>query len=313
MSGGGRKALAARAMTGGTSEQPSADQADAAFAKSLGVEGSGPDALAQLRALPAQALVGDLSVQTILAPAVLAGVRNYDGTPMVDGTIVVGDPGEVLSRRKQARIPVIIGTTAMDLPLFFPPRTDPYSYFGPNADKAKTAYDPAVKGGIPSLPGLPVGLVPSLALLAIAADMTMHEPARFAARSVTAAGNSAWLYRFTYVIDALPTRTAGAPHAQEVSYLFDTLDAFYGASRLTDKDRRTAREFSSYIADFVKAGDPNGPGLPNWPKFDASRFDLMNFTLDDGPVFGPDPRAARIELVQEVAESRQHAKEKQTR
>src|SRR4029077_2247731 len=45
MSGGGRKALAARAMTGGTTDHPSADQTDAAFAKSLGIEGSGPDAL----------------------------------------------------------------------------------------------------------------------------------------------------------------------------------------------------------------------------------------------------------------------------
>lgn len=33
----------------------------------------------------------------------------------------------------------------------------------------------------------------------IAVDMTMHEPARFVARQMTAAGQPAWLYRFGYV------------------------------------------------------------------------------------------------------------------
>jgi para-nitrobenzyl esterase len=81
-------------------------------------------------------------------------------------------------------VPLIIGTTARDAPGFFPPRNDPYSYFGADAEKAATALSPDAV-----LPG-------------IAADMTMHEPARFVARSMTNAGNPTWLYRFTYVAEA---------------------------------------------------------------------------------------------------------------
>jgi Carboxylesterase family len=61
-----------------------------------------------------------------------------------------------------------------------------------------------------------------------------------------------------------------------------------------------ARRFSGYFANFVTTGDPNGGDLPTWPMFDPAAFDLMHFTLDDGPVFGPDPRAARVKLIERV-------------
>jgi para-nitrobenzyl esterase len=305
LSGGGRRALAARCMTGGTPEEPSADQSDAAFAASLGIEGSGPDALAKLRELPAEAIVGDLSPRQALGPIVLAGATSIPGTPMIDGTIVTGDPGDTLYRLRQPRMPLVIGTTALDAPLFFPPRTDPFTYFGPSAEKARAAYEAGEADTFRPIPDLPAGVeAPSAAAIALASDITMHEPARFAARCVTASGDSAWLYRFTYVAEAIPTRGAGAAHAHELPYLFDTVQALYGAN-VTDKDRETARAFSTYIANFVSGGDPNSRKLPKWPAFDVARYDVMNFTLDEGPVFSPDPRAAHIALVEKVADAQQ--------
>jgi para-nitrobenzyl esterase len=53
-------------------------------------------------------------------------------------------------------------------------------------------------------------------LLGIAADMTMHEPARFVARSMTHAGKPAWLYRFSYIAEARDNRASGAAHASEL-------------------------------------------------------------------------------------------------
>ncbi len=285
MSGGGRDALSGRRMTGGTPAAPSADQTDAAFAESLGIAGADAAALATLRALPAESIIGDVTINTVIAEA-LAGAKSVSGTPMVDGTIVTDQPGAILARGEAAPVPLMIGTTALDLPLFFPPdRADPFAWFGPDADRARGAYNPI--GVFP----------PEFVLAAIGADMTMHEPARFAAGAMVASGNPAWLYRFTYAADSNPQRALGAAHSQEVAFLFDTVDIRYGAAA-TDNDRKAAAAFSSYVANFVAFGDPNGAGLPDWPRFDAAGFNLMNFTQEDGPMFGADPRALRIELVE---------------
>ncbi|CAN5249429.1 carboxylesterase family protein [soil metagenome] len=290
MSGGGRKALTAHPMAG-SSDAPgplSAEQMDADFARSLGIDGKGPATLKELREVPAEQVIGDISLPSLLQAALVKGARDFPGTPMTDGTIVRDELGTVLRSGGAPRVPILIGTTALEMPLFFPSRTDPFSFFGADAGKAKPLYNPG--GAVP----------PELVLLGISADMTMHEPARFAAKAMSAAGSPAWLYRFTYLAESVAERARGAAHAQEVPYLFDRLQARYG-SATTARDRAAATAFSSYVVNFVKTGDPNGTGLPQWPKFDPARFDLMNFTLDDGPVFGPDPRAARIELVERSA------------
>jgi para-nitrobenzyl esterase len=291
MSGGGRKALAERSMTGGTPAAPSADMIDAAFATTLGITGEGEDALAALRALPAEALLGDLTFPVMTEALLTQGITEFPGTPMIDGVIVTDRLENLFLGGEGAPVPLIIGTTARDAPGFFPPRNDPYSYFGADAEKAATVFNP---GG---------ALSPEAVLLGVAADMTMHEPARFVGRSMTDAGDPTWLYRFTYVAEARDGRESGAAHAWELPYMFQTVEVVEGEAT-TDDDRQMARWFSGYIANFVRTGDPNGGNLPAWPTFDPAQFDLMNFTLDDGPVFGPDPRAARIELIERVEEAR---------
>jgi carboxylesterase type B len=57
----------------------------------------------------------------------------------------------------------------------------------------------------------------------------MHEPARFVARQVTAAGQPAWLYRFGYVAESQHPKGT-AEHAKELPYLFGTLEVPYGAA-----------------------------------------------------------------------------------
>jgi para-nitrobenzyl esterase len=296
MSGGGRVALISRKMTGGILERKTADKVDAEFAESLGIKGNGPEALAELRALSPEAIYGELNLNAVLADALL-GDQNYAGGPMIDGTTVVASPAEIFARGEQAKVPVIIGTTATDLPLTFPPlKIFPFTYFGKDSDKAKAAYNAPERLDRDTL--VPI-------LLSISMDMTMHEPARFVAREVTDAGNPAWLYRFTYTAESTRPESLkmGQSHAGELPFMFDTLEAKYGDA-VTDADREVARAFNTYVGNFVKTGDPNGSDLPEWPKFNPAQFDLLNFTFDDGPVFGPDPRAARVELVERAADAR---------
>jgi para-nitrobenzyl esterase len=315
LSGGGRHPLVTRPLTGGSAAAPSADQVDATFAAGQGVEGEDEAALAALRALPAEELVAGLDLGAVLqaglscAMAEIAEPAAYDpacrpalsGVPTIDGTVVTETPEAAFIAGRAATVPTIIGTTAADLAEYFPPRvTDPYAWFGDDADAARRHY---------RLPFLARAVLVArgqgdvrelLPVLSIGADMTMHEPARFVARQTTAHGSPAWLYRFTYTAESTRPESTRQAHAGELPFLFDTLAARYGDA-VTTADARMARAFNTYVGNFVRFGDPNGSGLPTWPAFDPSSEDLLDFTLEEGPVVRPDPRAEGIRLVEKAA------------
>ena len=81
-----------------------------------------------------------------------------------------------------------------------------------------------------------------------------------------AARRTAKTKAFTYLWDhAIPGPDAaryGAFHTSEVPYCMNTLDM--SDRPFTDADHKIADMMSSYVANFVKTGDPNGKGLPRW-------------------------------------------------
>lgn len=79
---------------------------------------------------------------------------------------------------------------------------------------------------------------------------------------------SAWKQKarsnvYTYFWTHTPPDPRGASHSAELRYVFNTLDQF--DMPWTQQDREAAERMSSYWSNFVKHGDPNGPGLPQWP------------------------------------------------
>jgi Carboxylesterase family len=171
-----------------------AEDAGLAFAKSMGITGNSANAVVALRALPAEKVNGDLSMEALITkPA------TYAGGPIPDGKVVTSPnmPGEALRSRTAAKVPVLIGTTGDDLPVLFPPRDNPLSFFGADAAAAKAVYFAGAA-------------TPLEAIKKIAVDITMHEPARFVARQMTAAGQPAWLYRFDYVAESLRLKGTSA-------------------------------------------------------------------------------------------------------
>jgi para-nitrobenzyl esterase len=76
----------------------------------------------------------------------------------------------------------------------------------------------------------------------------------------------------------------GVYHGAELAYVFGN---FYPTGwAWSDNDRAFSRHVQAYWINFAKTGDPDGPGLPNWPAFDPKRPQAMNFGSDIklGPV-----------------------------
>ena len=70
-------------------------------------------------------------------------------------------------------------------------------------------------------------------------------------------------YRY-YYDHPRPGQTGGAPHAAEIPYALGNLDV-HPAFAWTEADHATSATMSAYFANFVKTGNPNADGLPDWP------------------------------------------------
>jgi para-nitrobenzyl esterase len=69
----------------------------------------------------------------------------------------------------------------------------------------------------------------------------------------------------------------GAAHSAEIEYAMGNLDSNKVYAWTAD-DYKVSKVMEEYFANFVKTGNPNGLGLPQWPEFKTGR--RMNIDVD---------------------------------
>jgi para-nitrobenzyl esterase len=87
----------------------------------------------------------------------------------------------------------------------------------------------------------------------------------------------------------------GARHAGEIEYVFGALDSSPKVPWQAE-DRKLSDVMMSYWTNFARTGDPNGPGLPTWPRYDPTKGSLV-LHLDSEVRAVPDTLRSRYEFL----------------
>jgi|HubBroStandDraft_4_1064222.scaffolds.fasta_scaffold01110_11 para-nitrobenzyl esterase len=278
---------ASRAKVFSLTELSDAEKMAIDYARSLGITGEGPEALAALRALPAEKLVEGTDHEAALA-ALAAGQHIIGVAGSIrDGKLVVEAPEIALAAGREAKVPVMIGANDRDLALGAAPDKDElFAIFGANAVQARKLYDPQGDQTLDELKQQ------------VYSDRSETEPARHLADEIARAGHPAYLYRFSYVAESTRDKTKGVLHGLEIPYVFNIPAELVG-DKVTADDKKMAELASAYWVSFARTGDPNGGNRPQWRRHDPAVDKVIDFT-NNGVVVGPDPLKARLDLWRKV-------------
>jgi para-nitrobenzyl esterase len=112
-----------------------------------------------------------------------------------------------------------------------------------------------------------------------------------------------YLYQFSYV----PTDKPGFPnygafHTSEVPFALHTLDKWDRPWK--DEDRAVEKYMSAYWLNFIKNGDPNGAGLPNWTPFTKEQGNVMELGMK--PVLKENIFKEEFQLLSKLDEQSRH-------
>jgi para-nitrobenzyl esterase len=270
--------------------------------------------IAALRAMPARALQ-DLAMDRMnqyFTPAgggkrffsPLGRAANPAGSdmpwwPVVDGYVLPAPAKQAFAEGCGSSVPLIIGWTSDEGSSFLgSPLSTPEDYeeflanFAPEQDTLKTSYAAQAASGGDHRAGA-----------SIVGDGFFGYGVKQVAAAMSRRNPNVHVYYFSRTNANDRKANHGAPHSAFVLYGFGNLPnvAPWGAT-----DQKIVKDAVQQWVAFAKTGDPNGPGLPEWPAYSPAK--PMVLQIDDTSKAMPAPGLANDTTYTKVFTPFQHVK-----
>ncbi len=242
-------------------------------------ESKGAKSLAELRAMSWQTLTAPAGASASPAPMLRF-------SPIVDGYVLPAAAQQVVIEGKQNDVPVLTGQNTGELGGLMAPqaRMTAESF----AKQARQRYRDAAEEFLKLYPAA-TDAEAEAAQAKSSRDQAMVAMYLWAQQRAKTAKTKAFIYLWDHTLPGPDAAQYGAFHTGEVPYVMNTL---YMSDRpFVAADRKIAEMMSSYWANFIAAGDPNGKGLNRWPEVgDKKEVMELGDVTQPVPLAGSDAR-----------------------
>ena len=178
--------------------------------------------------------------------------------PVVDGKVIPDLPNRLFALGQAHPLPMIVGNTRDEMTLFMSQIPMP---------KEVAQYEQAINQNFGSLGSEVIAAYPATNpksirdnVIQLASDSVFGSQARHVARLHAKNGYPTYRYVFSCGTKQFPLSMLGAHHACELPYVFGQ------PAKPDEADKKVVDVVQGYWLNFAKTGDPNGEGLPIWPK-----------------------------------------------
>lgn len=256
---------------GGLMGAPMRTLAESEAIGSAMLDALGAHSLEQMRALPAEQLLG--------------GARGIWG-PIVDGALLARPVDEVFGAGGQMPIPLLAGYTGDESAAYPMPELQTSAGFDVFA---QATFGTRAADFLALYPHADDAQALASSYL-VRRDMGFAWQAwRFATLQATTTGASVYMFNFlrrpplpdAAFHEPTPPGGFGAYHGAELWYAFDNLDTLPWSWHAAD--RALADTMARYWVGFAREGAPVAPGLPHWPRFDGASAATMRLGEGDAP------------------------------
>jgi para-nitrobenzyl esterase len=217
------------------------------------------------RSMSAEEIVNQIAP----APTLSTGVHFY---PVVDGWLLPEDPAVLIQSHVRALVPVLMGYGA-----------DEGNFFVANAPKTVSGFQAFVAHKFPQTPFESIlAMYPvstdaeaPVALAQFFGDYELLTSTVLTARAMARRG-VVYLYQFSRVGPRSRRLWNGAAHTADIPYVFDHVQIPSEDFDLPDK--RVSAAMAEAWVHFAKTGNPNGPNLPEWPRYHETDYRYLNYS-----------------------------------